>query len=63
MTIIDDCRDILKRHNNFKVVFIRLQVNDIVHTLARTSISYAFRKNFHYAYECIMNLFPNSELI
>lgn len=57
---MDNCRDILKRHNNFKVVFTRRQANDSVHDLARASISYAHRNDFHYPLECIMNLFGNN---
>lgn len=44
-SIINDRRDILKRHNNFKV---RRHANDCVHALAMMSISYAPHSDFHY---------------
>lgn len=59
-SFIDDCRDILKSHNNFKVAFTRRQANNSVHALARASISYPPCNDFHYPPKRILNLFSNN---
>ena len=39
--ILNGCKASLLNHQNFKISFIRRQTNNVVHLLARTSLSYA----------------------
>ena len=58
-SIIFKCMTILSFKNNYKVVFTRRQVNDSAHTLAQTSINYAFCKTFTNIPYCIWNIIMN----
>jgi hypothetical protein len=56
---LQNCREFLKNHNNYKVVFARRQTNGRAHALARASISYASRIVFDVIPNCIATIIIN----
>jgi len=57
--IIADCRSLLQQFANFKISFVRRQVNVVAHSLARVSILHARHHVFDLIPSCITNLAMN----
>jgi hypothetical protein len=56
---LQNCREFLKNHNNYKVVFARRQAKGSGHALARAAISYASRIIFYVILNCIATIIIN----
>lgn len=57
--ILTECKTLLLSQCNFKVKFLRQQVNMVVHVLARTSIDYASPTLFNSMPTCIYHFIIN----
>jgi len=54
-SIIADCRSLLQQFTNFKLSFVRKQVNDVANSFARVSILHARHQVFDLIPSCIPN--------